>query len=483
MTDKPVYEEVASSRDGEDVAEPLVGALRQPRDEILRTRGLGDLQIYEEVKRDDQVKSCLQQRFNAVIAREWTVDAGGSTARDKKAADFVREQLQTIRFDEITRKMLNGVFFGYAVAECLWSPDGGNVVLDAVKVRRPARFAFDIDGNLRLLKRGKPDGEIMPGRKFWTFSAGGDDDDDLYGRGLGYWCYWPVWLKRNGLRFWSIWMEKFAAPTALGKVPQNASEEERKKLMQALRHITLDTAVVVNENTQAQLMQELRSAGGDYQAFYRQMDAAIAKVILSQTMTTEDGSSRSQAEVHEDVKLEVIKADADLICDSFSRQVGRWLTEWNYPDAATPQVWRDVSEAEDLKARADRDRLIYGIGYRPTQTYVDTIYGEGFEPRPAQPVAPSTGSRQPSSFADGDDAEARRDDLADHLDEAARSHTDAWLDEIRKVLDTSSDFGEAIRRLEDLHPDLDVGELARTIGDGLAVANLAGRRDVADASQ
>jgi phage gp29-like protein len=199
-------------------------------------------------------------------------------------------------------------------------------------------------------------------------------------------------------------------------------------------------------------------------------------------MTTDSGSSRAQAEVHQDVKLDVIKADADLVCESFSDQVARWLTDWNFPGAAYPKVWREVSEPEDLKARADRDKVIYDMGFKPTQDYVDETYGEGFEPRQVggQPAAPS-GQPPGPGFAEPErEAEQERDDLAEQLEELARPYTDAWLEEIRKVLETSSDFGEAIRRLESMHPDLDVAELARTIGDGLAVANLSGRSDSAD---
>ena len=480
---KPVYEEIATAGDGEDLVAPLIGELRQPRDEILRTRGRGDLSMYERVKRDDQVQSCLQQRINAVIAREWEVDPGGTKRQDKKAADFVREQLQTIRFDDVTRKMLNGVWYGFGVGECLWAPDGGNVTLEAIKVRRPARFGFDIDGRLRLFKTGSFDSQVLPDNKFWTFTSNAEDDDDLYGRGLAYWCYWPVWFKRNGLKFWSVFMEKFAAPTAKGTVPNGASDEEKRKLMQALRAITFDSALVVPDGTQAELMNAASKSGGDYHVFYGEMNAAIAKVILSQTMTTDNGSSRSQAEVHEDVKLEVVKADADLICESFSDQVVRWLVDWNYPGAAYPKVWREVSEPEDLRARADRDKVIFDMGYQPTQDYIDTVYGEGFTPtRSAAPKAqaPREDTGQPGFAEPARGAETQRDDLADQMEELARPHTDAWLDEVRRVLDTSSDFGEAISRLEAMHPDLDVADLARTLGDGLAVANLSGRSDAAD---
>jgi hypothetical protein len=47
-------------------------------------------------------------------------------------------------------------------------------------------------------------------------------------------------------------------------------------------------------------------------------------------------SSLSQAQVHETVRDEVVKSDADLICSSFARQPARWLTEWNFPAPSRP---------------------------------------------------------------------------------------------------------------------------------------------------
>jgi hypothetical protein len=52
----------------------------------------------------------------------------------------------------------------------------------------------------------------MPERKFWTFSAGAATDDEPYGLGLGHFLYWPVFFKRNDIKFWLIFLEKFAAP-------------------------------------------------------------------------------------------------------------------------------------------------------------------------------------------------------------------------------------------------------------------------------
>jgi phage gp29-like protein len=63
--------------------------------------------------------------------------------------------------------------------------------------------------------------------------------------------------------------------------------------------------MMVPEGMMVELIEASRSGTADYSGFADHLDSAIAKVILSQTMTTDNGSSRSQAEVHSGVKLEV----------------------------------------------------------------------------------------------------------------------------------------------------------------------------------
>ncbi|RLA49860.1 MAG: F, portal protein, partial [Gammaproteobacteria bacterium] len=131
------------------------------------------------------------------------------------------------------------------------------------------------------------------------------------------------------------------------------------------------------------------------------------KVVLSQTMTTDDGSSRSQAEVHAGVRQEVIDADADLIADSFRRTIGTWLTEWNFPGAATPHVVRNTEPEEDLATRAERDTKIHALGYNPTDDYIEETYGIGWEKREEPEIEPglmTTGKGpMPAEFAELND--------------------------------------------------------------------------------
>ncbi|NGZ07253.1 MAG: DUF935 family protein [Magnetococcales bacterium] len=375
----PLLHEVATTADGRDITRDF-GALLPtllPQDTVLRDRG-GDYTLYEDVLRDDQVASTFQQRRMAVTSAEWGVRPGGSDRASRMAADFVLEMLHQVGWDGVTDKMLYGVFYGFAVAECLWGQEGSRITLEQIKVRKQRRFAFDAAHRLLLLTRDQPHGARMPERKFWHFQAGADHDDEPYGLGLAHWLYWPVFFKRNGLKLWMIFMDKFGMPTAMGRYPANATEEEKRRLMMALRAIQTDSGIIVPEGMSVELIEASRGGQVSYEQFLDRMNAAIAKVTLSQTLTTDAGGGQYRADVHKHVRNEVVKADADLICDSFNRSVVEWLVAWNFPDARRPQVWRRVSEDKDLRPLAERDRMLFAMGLRPTEAYIRTTYGEGW---------------------------------------------------------------------------------------------------------
>lgn len=334
----PPMVEIASTRDGRDITRAYVGAVQPPADPLLQRRA-ADHALYDEVLRDDQVYSCLQQRRSVLLARQFEIVPGGSDKQSQMAADLLRATMNHLPMADILDRMHYGLFYGYAVAEALWVQDGTHLTIDALKVRRARRFRFGADGALRLLTRTQPmDGEALPERKFWCFAAPSDNDDAPDGVGLAYWCYWPVYFKRNGLKFWMIYLEKFGMPTALGTYDLSASGDDQRRLLDAVQAVQTDSGIIVPDGMKIELIEAGRSGHADYEALSARMDRAIAKVILSQTMTTEDGSSRAQGEVHERMLTRLAAQDGARLADSFTAGPARWLTEVNYPDAIPPRV-------------------------------------------------------------------------------------------------------------------------------------------------
>lgn len=428
-------------------------------DSVLAQKG-GDYAIYKDLLRDDQVQSTFQQRRNAITSKEWVVDPASDRAEDQAAAEFLREQLKRLRWDDITDKAMYGVFYGYHVAELLWEQQGNRWGWSSIKVRDRSRFAFGESGKLYLRSSNSYNYELMPDRKFWTFNCGGDNSDQLYGVGLAHALYWPVFFKRNDIKFWLVFLERYSSPTALAKMPagQYADEKLRNQVLRGLRDMAADGQIVVPEGTNLQFLESIYSGSASYESMHKCMNDAITKIVLSQTMTTDNGSSRSQSETHKAVRDEVIKADADLICESFNAGPVRWLTEVNFPNAQPPRVWRKTEPPKDLSELAERDTKIISLGYEPTEEYIKQTYGEGWVKKSAQlrvnedpddPVFAELSALTATKNAHRADQQTLVE-AAQKFATQYRDHVGAQVRQLLEYLDASDDLETFRRRLADL---------------------------------
>lgn len=467
-------QEIATTLDGRDITRGYLGPLLVPQDTVLLQLG-GNLLAYEDVLRDDQVMSTFQQRRLAVVSTPWEVQPGGSALKDKKAAEFLTEVITKIGFDNLTEKMLYGTFYGYSVGECLWAYDGTYITLDKIKVRKARRFRFAPNGDLHMLTYANMlPGELMPPRKFWAFACGADNDDEPYGLGLAHWLYWPVFFKKNGIKLWLKFLDKFAQPTGVGKYPRGSQQADISKLLGALQAISTDSGIAIPEGMAIELLEAARSGTVDYSTLHDKMNQAISKVVLGQMMTSEAVGGHNKADVQMQVRQDLVRADADMICDSFTLTVATWLTEWNFPGAAIPKLRRIIEEPEDLKARAERDASLFSMGYRPTLKYVQTTYGGEWldvgMPKLAAPKAPTPDN---PAFAEAE---------TDSIDQLAADMAGDWervtspvIDPILKLANECKDFAEFNTRLPDVIGKMDSSAITELLAQGQFTANVWGR--------
>jgi phage gp29-like protein len=466
MANTPEMQELAKADHGIALSAAYTGILVENPDTVLARRGR-DYTVYNELLRDDQVQSTFQQRRTGVTSATWGVEAASDSTADQRAADFLREQLQHIQWDDVTDKMLYGIFYGFAVGEALYAREGGLVTLDAIKVRDRARFKFDADHVLHLVDTQHPQGKAMPPRKFWTYTAGGTHHDNPYGQGLAHSLYWPVFFKRSDIKFWMVFLEKFGMPTTAIRLPDGQIDDPRQlnKAKAVLAAIQADSGAVIPDSMTWELIEAARSGTADYETLCQRMDQAISKVVLSQTMTTDNGSSLSQAQVHEGVSRAVIDSDSDLINESFRRSVAAWLTAWNFPSAQVPRIVRNTEPEEDLNERAERDGKIYALGFEPTEDYVEETYGPGWvkrqapAPLPGQTLTNGTGEL-PAEFAEISTLLKRRADhrsdqqiIADAAAMLARNYAGLYGDRVEQLLaylEDSQDIETFQKRITDM---------------------------------
>lgn len=395
-------------------------------DVVLQLQAGGDLRVYEDLLRDDQVSSTFEQRRSAVTGANWSVEPGAEDAASVAAATWLEENLRRVGWDSVTEQMLYARFYGWGVAELLWDVIDGKLGWREIKVRDRKRFLFQANGKGYLdtgVGSASPLGRIYTEAPyFWNVSAGADHSDNPYGRGLAHQLFWPVRFKRDGIRFWLVYLEKFAMPTAIGKMPATSDTGtnttlRRQRLLAAIRALQTQAGVVIPDDMVIELLEAKRTGSADYGALHARMDAAIAKIVVGQTLTSDVGDSGSRAlgDVHNSVRMDLVKSDADLICESFNRGPATWLTELNFAGAKPPRVSREVEEKADLGALATQLVQLKNVGFRPKLTLVQANWGADMEENPdpppglqglgpdGKPLPPKPGQRKPGDDPEQDD--------------------------------------------------------------------------------
>jgi phage gp29-like protein len=422
-------QEIATSR--RNVVHPVYGGDRlYPQDETLiheGGRGFLAYDIYTEIAKDCHAYAVLQKRFMAVVGREWEVLPGqrrgsSSTRQEKKAADMLKAQLEGLsvrseivedrettlttagNFDEVCWNLLWAIHYGWQPAELIWDQDGSEAFVSEAIAKDLRRFVMvvgqrgfklrmlDITGNL-------VEGVPLPHRKFIVHRFASVPTEDPYGLGLGTRLFYPTFFKRQDIKFWLQFVDKFASPTAVAKYPRGASDADKKEYLAMLDAIATDAGIAIPADVIVEFLESERaSALNTYKDLAAFCDGEISKAVLGETGTTDQqgsGGSRARDQVGDGVRIEVAKADADLLSATLNRSLCRWVSELNFgPDVAPPMIWRkfpELAEKEDLNARATRDNTIASASGRTiTEKYWVDTYGVEFEPKqPAQdPNAP-----------------------------------------------------------------------------------------------
>ena len=335
----------------------------------------------------------------------------------------------------------------------------------------------------------------MPPQNFWWITSEATHSDDPYGVG-GSALYWLVKIKQQALKAWLNYSETLALPTVVAVHAPNASTQEQDQLLAAADAIASGArSARISDESRLILLEATRSGSTDYPTLIGIMDAAIAKVILSQTMTTDDGSSLAQGRVHKDVRDEIVEADAALIDDSFNRQVIAPWCFWNFgPDVRPPRVQRRLEEETDLKALAEVDKTLADIGWVRSPESFEDVFGDGYVYQggsaPSAENGESTAVGQESDdspqndgdtpeFAEGSPAQLAIDLVTEQLADRAGPLVQQWVDQIKGRLLAADDLPTFAEGLYGMFPDMPSEAFVGLMEQAFAVSRAGGVYDAA----
>ncbi len=496
-----------------------LGILRT-NDPLLLERSGGGAQafeLYRDLKRDGKVFSGLQKRKLALISRPWQVDPIEDGEAGQRDAAVVQAMLKSVMFDKLCSELLDALLVGFVPAEIVWTVRNGLITPKRIKKRAQRRFVYvqtdpNAEPELRLLTTANMlTGEAIEDKKFIVhrFNA---EDDNPYGMGLGLQLYWPVFFKRKGILSWNKLNDRFGSPTPWGRYPKGAGVQEKGTLLDALKAMSNDGVIITPQGMEIEMLEsKLTGSISTQEQLCKYMDGWISEVILSQEATQQTGATGAASNEREDVRLDLVQADADLLSDTLNSTLIAWFCELN--GLAPCQVSRVIKKPEDLKAASETDKNVASMGFKLSLDAVREKYGEGWEaapPPPPPPVALPTGeaavgadpnAAKHASFAEPtpgatvyankiDQMVARRTDpLQRETDQLVSTSAPLWsalVAQLQQLVDSAPSMASLQNSMVQAYGDLDTAELVKLMAAGLALAELKGmdsaRQEVAPAA-
>lgn len=121
--------------------------------------------------------------------------------------------------------------------------------------------------------------------------------------------------KRHSGAFWDQFEEIFGMPLRIAK-SSSRDEKDRAKIEQMMTNLGAAAWALFPEGTEIELKESSRTdAYQVYDMRIERCNSELSKIVLCQTMTIDNGSSKSQSQTHLEVFKNLVSGDADMIRD------------------------------------------------------------------------------------------------------------------------------------------------------------------------
>ncbi|GIV10922.1 MAG: hypothetical protein KatS3mg020_0413 [Fimbriimonadales bacterium] len=318
-------------------------------DELLTKHGYA---VYERMLTDAHVKACFNLKRWGVLSVPWRLEPADETPDARRVHEFVLYNLHTMQGGvfSLLWRTLDALAKGVAILEKLYTyraepPYAGLWTLRGFKAKNPTLFRFEVDAyrNLNALILYAPNGERLrlPREKFIVYAhspryespAGESDLRAAY----------RAWRsKERTLQLWDLFLAKYASPTLIGVYRRGLPPAQQEELLRALDKVQQETAIIVPEEVKVDALEFKQSGAESFAQAIAHHNAEIAKSILGETLTTDEGQrvgSLALGQVHLKVlQTQLRSLRAELAERVMQDQVIRPLVQLNFGNAPEPRL-------------------------------------------------------------------------------------------------------------------------------------------------
>lgn len=312
--------------------------------------------LYENLMADGVFSRAVDKRIEAITNAELLfTDANG------QPVDAVNAVIDTPEFERLLREIMLAKAWGVSVIDILSA-----IPFDCFSVpRRNINTAKKLILPDELSDTGL-DYSTVP----YIFEVNADDPFGFIYKVAPYVIY-----KRGGYGDWAQFVELFGMPFRIGKY--NAYDvTTRDEIIKSLQAFGAAPWAVVPKEAEFEFMQNNASGNGDlYDKFLARCDKEILITVLGQTMTTIDGSSKSQSETHKEVEEDINKSDRKFIRRILNANVLPILEASGLPVKGGKFVFPEQGESLTTEQRVNIALSIKNNGVPVADEYLYEISG------------------------------------------------------------------------------------------------------------
>lgn len=472
---------------------------------LLQMAEQGDATAYLELAEEMEEKdlhylSVLGTRKRAVAQLEINVESASDDAADIENADMVRNWLGREELEDEIFDILDAIGKGFSVTEIIWDMSERQWWPARLKRRDQRWFEFDRDDGETLYLRGTSGQEELWPFKYVTHFAAAKSGLPIRG-GLARAAAWAYLFKNYDLKDWITYIEVHGQPLRVGKYHTGATEADKEVLLRAVANIGSDAAAIIPSNMVIEFIEAAKSGGGPgtdiYEKLANWLDKQISKAVLGQTLTTEvSGGSLAAARVHDDVRRDIMRADARQLASALNRDIVRPLIDLNKgPQKRYPRISIGLPVSIDSKQFAEALGALIDRGLKVEQSVVrdrmglpdpdeagDLLRPMGAPdaaapprvPPPAAPPALQTAGRGAGCACHAAAPDAL-DALADDMSDEWQAAVEPMVDPVRRLLGETASLEEFRDRLAALIAEMDTATLEEMLMRGTFAARLAGQ--------
>lgn len=444
--------------------------------------------ILRSLEADGQVTSEIIKRKSATKKRNWSIVTGQPGGRDaspieSKLRDWFQDDLEDLDVRGLISQILDAPLYGMVPIELIWTPAAGRLKLKEIRPVPFRWFGYDSENRLRFRGENQILGNLVPDHKF-VVARNEPTYENPYGKRLLSRVFWPVLFKRNGLKYWATFIEKYGMPWVVGRYMDRNHADE---MLSRLSRMVKDAVAVIPKGAEIDIKENNSTASSDiFAAFKKEMDKDISKVIGGQTLTSDsDRGTQALGTVHQSV-LEEIQADDANLVESVMNEIAWSFAQVNGGADSFCPIFKFETDEDFQEARADRDAKLASTNQiRFTKQYWVNAYNfkddEILDIQPAadQPGPTAAPAAQPpaapANFAEMPD-QAELDKLLasipdGELKDIGRGPVEAAL----KMIAQAKTYEQVIEAIAKDNPEMEADELQEVLARAIFVSTVWGR--------